>query len=103
MYYIFEVTARPGYTIDQYAKAWVAASELIQQTCGAKGTRLCRKIGDNRSALAIAEWENKLARDDSTNQISGEARGIISSQIDFVDIRFIGEYEAPDWTVLPPS
>ena len=103
MYYIFEVTARPGYTIDQYAKAWVAASELIQQTCGAKGTRLCRKIGDNRSALAIAEWENKLARDDSTNQISGEAQGIISSQIDFVDIRFIGEYEAPDWTVIPAS
>ena len=31
MHYLFEVTAKPGYTIEQYAEAWVQASELIQQ------------------------------------------------------------------------
>ena len=40
MHYLFEVTAKPGYTIDKYAEAWVRASELIQQAPGAQGTRL---------------------------------------------------------------
>ena len=39
MHYLFEVTAKPGYTIEQYAEAWVRASELIQQAPGAQGTR----------------------------------------------------------------
>ena len=51
MHYLFEVTAKPGYTIEQYAEAWVRASELIQQAPGAQGTRLHRKIGDERTAL----------------------------------------------------
>ena len=46
MHYLFEITAKPGYTIEQYAEAWVRASELIQQAPGAQGTRLHRKIGD---------------------------------------------------------
>ena len=50
MHYLFEVTAKPGYTIEQYAEAWVRASELIQQAPGAQGTRLHRKIGDERTA-----------------------------------------------------
>ena len=37
MHYLFEVTAKPGYTIEQYAEAWVKASELIQQAPGAQG------------------------------------------------------------------
>ena len=52
MHYLFEVTAKPGYSIEQYAEAWVRASELIQQAPGAQGTRLHRKIGDERTALA---------------------------------------------------
>ena len=59
MHYLFEITAKPGYTIEQYAEAWVRASELIQQAPGAQGTRLHRKIGDERTALAIATWESK--------------------------------------------
>jgi hypothetical protein len=59
MHYLFEVAAKPGYTIEQYAEAWVRASELIQQAPGAQGTRLHRKIGDERTALAIATWESK--------------------------------------------
>ena len=58
MHYLFEVTAKPGYSIEQYAESWVRASELIQRAPGAQGTRLHRKIGDERTALAIATWKS---------------------------------------------
>jgi len=99
---MFEVTAKPGFTIEQYAEAWVRASKLIQQASGAQGTRLHRKIGDTRTALAIATWESKAARDASAADLSDQVQEIIESQAPFVEIRFIGEFEAPDWEVLPP-
>ena len=102
MHYLFEVTAKTGYTIEQYAEAWVRASELIQQAPGAQGTRLHRKIGDERTALAIATWESKAARDASPASLPGDVQAIIESQAPFVEIRFIGEFEAPEWEVLPP-
>ena len=37
MHFIFEVHIRPGYTPEQYAAAWVRASELIQRAPGARG------------------------------------------------------------------
>jgi len=103
MHYLFEVIAKPGYTIEQYAEAWVRASELIQQAPGARGTRLHRKIGDERTALAIATWESKAARDASPASLAGAVQEIIESQAPFVAIRFIGEFEAPEWEVLPPD
>ena len=103
MYYIFEVTAKPGYDIDQYALAWMRASELIQQSPGAAGTRLHRKIGDPRKALAIATWDSKAARDASSVSLPEHVRQIIEQQAPFVDIQFIGEYESPEWVVLPVS
>ena len=103
MHYLFEVTAKPGYTIDQYAEAWVRASKLIQQAPGAQGTRLHRKIGDERTALAIATWESKAARDASPASLPGAVQEIIESQAPFVDIHFIGEFEFPEWEVLPPG
>ena len=75
MHYLFEVTAKPGYTIEQYAEAWMRASELIQQAPGAQGTRLHRKIGDERTALAIATWESKSARDASPGVTPGGSAG----------------------------
>jgi heme-degrading monooxygenase HmoA len=103
MHYLFEVTAKPGYTIEQYAEAWVRASALIQQAPGAQGTRLHRKIGDDRTALAIATWENKAARDASAAHLPERVQEIIQSQATFVEIHFIGEFEAPEWEVLPPG
>ena len=103
MHYLFEVIAKPGYHIDQYARAWVAASELIQKAPGARGTRLHRKIGDDRSALAIATWESKTARDASSASLPEQVQEIIESQAPFVDIHFIGEFENPEWEVLPPD
>ena len=103
MQYLFEVTAKPGYSIEQYAEAWVRASELIQQAPGAQGTRLHRKIGDERTALAIATWESKAARDGTPASLPRAVLEIIESQAPFVQIRFVGEFDAPEWEVLPPD
>jgi hypothetical protein len=54
MKFIFEVRMKPGYTVEEYADAWVRASEIIQQAPGARGTYLHRKIGDPNALLAIA-------------------------------------------------
>ncbi len=54
MHFVFEVRVKPGYTADQYADAWVRASEIIQQAPGARGTRLHRKIDSPDVMLAIA-------------------------------------------------
>ena len=54
------------------------------------------RIGDERTALAIATWESKAARDASPALLPGAVQEIIESQAPFVEIRFIGEFEAPD-------
>lgn len=101
MHFIFEVHIRPGYTAEQYADAWVRASRLIQRAAGAQGTRLHRKIGDPDVLLAIATWESKAARDAMEARHDEEIAAIIATQAEFVDIRVIGEFEAPEWVVLP--
>lgn len=101
MLFIFEVQVKPGYTAEQYADAWVRASGIIQQAPGARGTRLHRKIGSPDTLLAIATWESKAARDAMENALPATVRRIIEAESAFVDVRLIGEFEAPEWTVLP--
>lgn len=101
MHFIFEVHIHPGYTVEQYAEAWVRASRIIQQTQGASGTRLHRKIGDPRVLLAIATWETKRARDAMEASQLEVVKTIIAEQEPFIDIHLIGEFEAPQWQVLP--
>ncbi|MDG1064807.1 MAG: antibiotic biosynthesis monooxygenase [Luminiphilus sp.] len=101
MYYIFEVTAKAGHSIDEYAASWMEASALIQRSYGAQGTRLHRKIGDDRRALAIATWESKVARDAASLMGGDAVKAIIEAQSGIVTVEFIGEFEAPDWEVLP--
>lgn len=101
MHFIFEVHIRPGYTAEQYAEAWVRASRLIQRAPGARGTRLHRRIGDPDVLLAIATWESKALRDAMEAEANEEIRAIIAEQAEFVDVRVIGEFEAPEWVVLP--
>lgn len=103
MHFIFEVHIKPGYTAEQYAQAWVAASEIIQRAPGALGTRLHRKIGDPHVLLAIATWESKAQRDAMEGSPTQAVQEIIASQAPFVDVHLIGEYEAPEWAVLPPG
>ena len=102
MHFIFEIHIGPGYTPEQYADAWVRASRIIQQAPGARGTRLHRKIGEPDVLLAIATWESKAARDAMEATPSEAVDAIIAEQMPHVEIRVIGEFEAPEWEVLPP-
>lgn len=101
MHFIFEVHLKPGYRAEQYAAAWVRASELIQAAPGAQGTRLHRKIDHPEVLLAIATWESKHAREAMEANADERIAAIIAQQAEFVDVVLIGEYESPEWEVLP--
>ena len=101
MHYIFQVRLKPGYSAEQYAQAWTRASTYIQEAPGALGTRLHRKIGDPNTLLAIATWESREARDAMESHPPPEVASIIAEQTPYVDIEFLGEFEAPQWEVVP--
>jgi heme-degrading monooxygenase HmoA len=101
VHFIFEVHIKPGYSAEQYAAAWVRASRIIQQAPGARGTRLHRKIGDPDVLLAIATWDSKAVRDAVESRQDERVRRIIAAEAEFVDVRVIGEFEAPEWEVVP--
>ncbi len=103
MHYIFEVTVKEGYSVESYAEGWMAASHYIQQAPGARGTRLHRKANDPATVLAIATWDSKASRDAMEANPPEQIAAIIDAQLPFVDIRFLGEYDDPDWIVLPPQ
>lgn len=103
MKFIFEVRMKPGYTVEEYAAAWVSASEVIQRTPGAKGTRLHRKIGAPDTLLAIASWESKAHRDAKDDRRDATVRAILDKHAEKCEIRVIGEFEEPEWVVLPGS
>ena len=103
MQFIFEVHIKDGYQAEDYAKVWERASKLIQRSPGARGTRLHCKIGDPSVLLAIATWESKEARDVMEEELAQEIADLIDSQSDYVDIHLIGEFESPEWEVLPPE
>jgi quinol monooxygenase YgiN len=101
MKFIFEVRMKPGYTVEEYAEAWVQASEIIQQTPGARGTYLHRKIGEPDTLLAIATWESKAHRDARDDRSSETVRAILERHAQRCEITVIGEFEEPEWSVLP--
>lgn len=101
MFFIFEVHVREGHTAEEYAQAWVRASRIIQSAPGARGTRLHRKIGDDKTLLAIASWDSKVKRDAMESNQPEAVRRIIAEQAEFVDISVIGEFEDPAWEVIP--
>ena len=103
MKYIFEVTIKPGHTAEDYADAWVRASQLIQQAPGALGTELHRKIGAPDKLIAIAHWESKAQRDAMEAEHDPRIAEIIKSAAPFVEIRSLGGYEEPEWVVMPPT
>lgn len=93
---------KPGYTVDEYADAWVRASEIIQRTPGARGTHLHRKIGDPNTLLAIASWESKAHRDAKNDRSDEIVRAILDRHAANCEITVIGEFDEPQWSVLPP-
>ena len=103
MLFVFEVRIRPGYSVEEYADAWVRASEIIQSAPGARGTRLHRMIGRPDVLVAIASWDSKQARDAAEAERDPRVQAILDAQAPCVEIRVIGELEDPEWTVLPPQ
>lgn len=101
MKFIFEVRMKPGYTVEEYAEGWVRASEIIQQTPGARGTYLHRKSGAPDTLLAIATWESKAHRDAKDDRRSETVRAILDKHAKHCEITVIGEFEEPEWSVLP--
>jgi len=101
MKFIFEVRVKPGYSVEQYADAWMEASRIIQQTPGARGTFLHRKIGDPDAVLAIAHWDSKAARDAKDDRRDARVREILERHAETCEITVIGEFEDPEWEVLP--
>lgn len=103
MKFIFEVRVKPGTTVEDYADAWVEASRIIQQTPGARGTYLHRKIGEPDTVLAIAHWDSKAARDAKDDRRDATVREILDRHARTCEITVIGEFEEPEWQVEPGS
>lgn len=101
MKYIFEVHIKEGYAAEDYADAWVRASEIIQRAPGALGTELHRNINDPGRLIAIAHWESKASRDAMEAQHDPAVAKIIKSAAPFCEIRPIGEFAEPEWVVKP--
>ena len=103
MIFVFEVQIRPGHTAEEYAEAWVRASEIIQSAPGARGTRLHRKIGDPNALLAIASWDSKRERDAAEANRDPRVQAILDAQSQAVEVTIVGEFDDPSWIVLPPA
>lgn len=103
MKFIFEVHIKEGHTAEDYADAWVRASEIIQRAPGARGTELHRKIDDPNVLVAIASWDSKRDRDAMEGKHDQTVAAIIRSAAPYCDIRVIGEFEDPEWVVMPPG
>lgn len=103
MKFVFEVRLKPGFSAEEYAANWIRASEVIQRTPGALGTRLHRKIGDPNTLLAIASWEDKNARDAKDDRRDETVRRILEEHSQKCEIVVVGEFEEPEWVVLPES
>ena len=103
MKYLFEVHIKEGHTAEEYADAWVRASEIIQRAKGARGTALHRKMDDPNVLIAIAEWDSKEDRDAMEGQHNPEVAEIIRSAAHVCDIYPLGEFHDPEWVVYPPG
>jgi heme-degrading monooxygenase HmoA len=103
MKFIFEVHIKEGHSAEEYADAWMRASRIIQRAPGARGTELHRKVGDDRTLIAIASWESKAQRDAMEAKHDPAVAAIIRSAAPFCGIRVIGEFHEPEWVVPPPG
>lgn len=103
MKYIFQVHIKEGHTAEEYADAWIKASEIIQQAPGALGTELHRKVGDEKTLIAIASWDSKAQRDAMEGGHNPKVAEIIRNAAPFCEITPLGEFNDPEWVVKPPN
>lgn len=103
MKYLFEIHIKQGFTAEQYAEAWVRASEIIQRAPGARGTELHRKIDNPDILIAIAYWDSKADRDAMESQPQPAVFDIIRRASAYCEIHPIGEFADPEWVVEPQN
>src|SRR5690606_23065756 len=101
MKYIFEVHIKEGHKAEDYADAWVRASEIIQQAPGARGTELHRKIGDPDTLIAIASWDSKAQRDAMEARHKSTVAANNKCDAPFCEILPIVEIEDPECVMKP--
>ena len=64
--------------------------------------RWCRSWGwPGCSVLAIAHWESKAHRDAKDDSRSARVKAILEKHAKVVEVSVIGEYDEPEWQVLP--
>ena len=102
MKFIFEVILT-DLTAEEYAENWVKASKIIQQNPGARGTRLHRDLNNPDRLLAIASWESRESRHMKDDRKSDIVREILAEHELKCEINVIGEFDDPEWVVLPES
>lgn len=83
---IFEHHPKEGQEA-KFIAAWQKGSDIIQKYPGARGTKLFRSLNDPATLYAMAEWENKAARDAAMDAIAALPNGedIIHGQEQFLD------------------
>ena len=104
MKFIFQIRVKNESTIEDYVEAWKKASTVIQQKCGARGTFLHRRIGDPNILLAVAEWDSRKSRNHAMKSLRNDPAilEILDRHLEFGELSIVGEFEDPEWSVVPP-
>jgi hypothetical protein len=103
VHYIFEVTVKDGYSVEAYAEGWIAASRFIQKAPVLAARAYIGKLTIQQRFLLLQHGILRPVEMLMEINPPEEIEAIINAQLPFVDIRFLGEFEAPDWVVLPPN
>ena len=105
--FIWEIKVRPGEE-DAFIRQWHNGSVPIQKMPGAKGTLLHKKREEERTYVAIPQWESKEARqaafaelDKPDNELGKEMRKWGMNE-DFGKVTPLMELDEID-TVYPPE
>ena len=60
-------------------------------------------FGEPDVLLAVASWESKAARDAKDDMRDDLVRSILEKHARNCEITAIGEFEEPEWEVMPPD
>lgn len=61
--YVWKIKLNDDVKEEDFLRFWRDSSSIIQEYPGAKGTHMHKVRGEDRTYLAIAEWESIEARD----------------------------------------
>ena len=103
MRFVFQIKVKQRHTIEEYVEAWEQGSAVIQRMPGARGTHLHRGIGDPTTLLAMAEWDSKEARDRAMASLRRDpaASETIDRHLVYGEFSLVGEFDDPQWSVVP--